>query len=950
MKKLLIIICLLSFTIVKAQLPNGSVAPDFTATDINGNTWNLYTLLDQGKTVYIDFSATWCGACWNYHQSGAFENLWENYGPDGSDEVFVFFIESDAGTDLADLLGTGNSTYGNWTSGVDYPIIDNASIANAYQLSYYPTIFMICPDRILTEMFQSPAANLYAQSSNCPNIENGLNLLIQSYDGTTVVCGSQDLTPRLTMQNMGTELVTEFSITTFVGGVSVSNYDWSGILVSGSTIEINLPSISTEQFPGELTFLLSCEGDVNSNDNSLTIDIAQTTSIQAPIEISLLTDNYPTETQWLLTNSSGDVIATETYSVQYQTYTYTYELAPGCYTYQITDSYGDGLGGAQWGGADGTVSITDANGVVVYTVSGDFGSQSTFYFEVLPIEGCTDANAANYNSTAMIDDGTCVYLGCTDPEADNYDPIANMDNMSCEYTLIPDQFNFLITGSNHTILVPENIQVELLEFQFEPNDLIGVFFEDDFGQLQCAGSIIWNGQTNSIAAQGDDATTDEKDGFDLGEAFVWMIWDSSEDLVHQMLATYNSVFPNQQSYVINGISGLINLIVPPLINEQEIYLPEGWSMISTYILSENMDLISIFEPVVEDLMLVKNNAGMAYLTAWNYNGVGDMLIGQGYQLKMESENSLLIEGAYQAPEDNPISLTQGWNMIGYLRTSASDCEAILSDIVADVILLKDFEGNAYLPSWNYNGVGDLEPGRGYQMKMHNDNILNYLPNDLEYRMSEVSIISNKTNYYIQPKITSNNMLVGIATSLLDKCIPGDEIAAYDVQGVIVGAAMYNSPISVITLWGDDATTETKDGLFIGEAFSFEIWHAETNRVEPFEIMEWELGADIYEVDGISLAGSVEMIASNQNKSIQLLDAVPNPASNSNTIQFYLPEPNSVCLSILNILGEVVEVISGDFETGYHSISLNLISYNAGAYFYQLETANFLETKRLQIIK
>ena len=38
------------------------------------------------------------------------------------------------------------------------------------------------------------------------------------------------------------------------------------------------------------------------------------------------------------------------------------------------------------------------------------------------------------------------------------------------------------------------------------------FFENDFGDGQCAGYVVWDGTTSSIAAQGDDLTTDEIDG------------------------------------------------------------------------------------------------------------------------------------------------------------------------------------------------------------------------------------------------------------------------------------------------------------------------------------------------------------------------------------------------------------------------------------------------------
>ena len=72
------LIALFSTQSLYAQLPNGSIAPDFTLVDLNGTSHTLYDYLDAGQTVFLDFSAVWCPPCWSYHISGALEDLYVN--------------------------------------------------------------------------------------------------------------------------------------------------------------------------------------------------------------------------------------------------------------------------------------------------------------------------------------------------------------------------------------------------------------------------------------------------------------------------------------------------------------------------------------------------------------------------------------------------------------------------------------------------------------------------------------------------------------------------------------------------------------------------------------------------------------------------------------------------------------------------------------------------------
>ena len=164
-------------------------------------------------------------------------------------------------------------------------------------------------------------------------------------------------------------------------------------------------------------------------------------------------------------------------------------------------------------------------------------------------------------------------------------------------------------------------------------------------------------------------------------------------------------------------------------------------------------------------------------------------MGQGYQIKTTESTGVTVTGDYAVPQDNPIDLTAGWNMVAYLRLDPAAADVVLADINAtgNFTIAKDYLGAAYLPEWNFNGIGDLKPGLAYQLKVNNADVLQYLSNDNSYRMSSIEVTENNVFHFAKIAPTDNNMTVVIEDAAWD-ILPteGSEIAAFDKNGNMVG--------------------------------------------------------------------------------------------------------------------------------------------------------------------
>lgn len=362
MKSILTILFFLSTFPLHAQLPDGSTAPDWTATDTEGNEWNLYDVLASGKPVVLEITATWSGDSWGYHEGGALAAFYEQYGPDGTDEAMVFFIEADDATTAADLDGTGGDTQGDWLENTPYPIIDDAEfVANLYEAYGYPSHLLICPNRLLTEVGFPSTFSLFSLSQNCLSPFGQNNAGIYGYVGFEGdFCGEHTFAPSIIWQNLGTENITSAELELYRGGSLEEAISWTGNLPPFALDPQAFAPVTVSEDADFQLVIASVNGVADEDASNNTWQIEATVAPETDgnfLTLEILTDEYPTETYWEILDENGTVFHSGgnpgifddmelpgSYTDQNTSYFHDIALpVDGCYEFVIYDQYDDGI-------------------------------------------------------------------------------------------------------------------------------------------------------------------------------------------------------------------------------------------------------------------------------------------------------------------------------------------------------------------------------------------------------------------------------------------------------------------------------------------------------------------------------------------------------------------------------------------------------------------------------
>ena len=86
-------------------------------------------------------------------------------------------------------------------------------------------------------------------------------------------------------------------------------------------------------------------------------------------------------------------------------------------------------------------------------------------------------------------------------------------------------------------------------------------------------------------------------------------------------------------------------------------------------------------------------------------------------------------------------------------------------------------------------------------------------------------------------------------------------------------------------------------------------------------------------------------------SFSLEQNYPNPFNPSTTVHFELPTAAHVTLKVYNVLGqEVMTVLDEEMAGGRYDVRIHASALSSGAYFYRLHAGDFVQTRKLVVLR
>lgn len=368
-----------------------------------------------------------------------------------------------------------------------------------------------------------------------------------------------------------------------------------------------------------------------------------------------------------------------------------------------------------------------------------------------------------------------------------------------------------------------------------------------------------------------------------------------------------------------------------------------WNLVGSPLEVEDNYYLSIFPDAIENTLFAFDGA---------YVLDSNLVNGEGYWLRFDSSGTTTITG--NPLNEITILLNEDWNLVSGLHEDISIDSILDPDSIIVPNTLFGFSGS-------YFNTETLIPGKGYWLRSYEggmvtiqEGIVNTELPDQSSRDSLLEeankLVINGVNLYFGTEISEGDELEFSLPPLPPE-------GAFDVRfaGDMSVCETDNCVIEIMP------NTESLDIFYLIKTnpVTGMIWSLTTSQEERLYLDADSGDFTISSVDQLFLSRTSNLSLNDENSfpnTFTLHKNFPNPFNPMTTLSYELPKDSDVRLSIYDILGnEIITLINSHQHTGFKSIlwdatDSNGNSVSAGVYLYRIHAGEFVQTRKLVLIK
>jgi hypothetical protein len=447
-----------------------------------------------------------------------------------------------------------------------------------------------------------------------------------------------------------------------------------------------------------------------------------------------------------------------------------------------------------------------------------------------------------------------------------------------------------------------------------------------------------------------------------GEALEFQIWDASAGLI------LDNVLPLNQILTDNAVVGTT---LNPVIFEstgnsrQHIVLNKGWNWVSFNKNSPRMtDLTSFFwalEPANKDIIKTQNGYVQFSGTSGRWSsGLSTVSYLLSYQIKINKVDTIVFGGTSLIPENTPLSVSTGWNYIGYIPDLTMDVKEAMrlySAQESDIVKSQDAFA-MYDSRTGWLGTLDvMKPGEGYMLKVNGAARTLKYPNSTLLKSSGISkYVASPPGWNIQPDEYESNLSV-VARLDVSK-MPDVAVNSQMVIGAFIGGKChgFTSSLGSVDLGFDPFFLNISNNS-TGEVIEFRVYDGMTGKFYTVQEKEPFIQNGVYGTTREPLVLTLQGLATGMGdvNSHSFFRCYPNPFNNRVNIEF-ICTTREVIVDVISTTGTLVKnIYKGIPKTGVNSLIWDGTNGAgnaavAGIYYIRLVSENEVETIKITKVR